>query len=125
MAQTRCPARGAAVQFERLHAVILLALGVLLLLVQAFLMLQGFDRRATQPRPTDQSEQVESRRDYQALHSVEYIPGIAGAGLVVLGTTILVRRQKEMLKVLEAMDRFSKQHPGNESGGQPRRATPR
>lgn len=106
-------------QFERFHGVLLVLLGGLLLLVQGFLTFQGLDRSATRPQPTDQSAQVESRSGYRPLHPVEYIPGLAGAGLVVLGTMILARRQKEIL------DQFSKEHPGDDPAREPRRATPR
>lgn len=106
-------------QFGRLHAVLLVLLGGLLLLVQVFFTFQGLDRSASQPQPTDQTAKAESRRDYKPLHAVEYIPGVAGAGLVVLGTLALVRRQKEILA------EFSKEHPESKPGAEPRHATPR
>ena len=104
-------------QFGRLHGVILVLLGGLLLLVQVFLTFQGLVRSANRPQPTDQSAQAESRTGYRELHPMEYIPALAGVGLAIFGTIIIVRRQKEVL------DEFSKQHPSAKAGV--RRATPR
>ncbi len=97
-------------QFGRFHGVILLLLGGLLLFVQVILTLEGLDRSATQPRPTDQSAQAESKNGYAPLHRVEYVPGIVGVGLAALGTILLVKRQKEIL------DRFSQSQAGHNSG---------
>ena len=100
-------------QFGRLHGVILVLLGGLLLLVQVFLTFQGLVRSATRPQPTDQSAQAEFRAGYRTLHPMEYIPGLVGAGLAIFGTVMIVRRQKEIL------DQFSREHSGEKSGAEP------
>ena len=84
-------------QFGKFHGLTLLGLGGLLVLLQTFMIFQGLGRSASQPRPTDQSLQAESRATYRSLTPVEYVPGVAGVALLGLGVWLVARRQKEIL----------------------------
>jgi predicted amino acid dehydrogenase len=81
-------------QFGKFHGVALIALGVLLLMVQVYVIFAG--RANVEPlNPSDRITQTEPGA--ATLHVIDYLPGAAGVGLVALGGFVLMLGQKKLL----------------------------
>lgn len=78
-------------QFGRFHAIALLALGVLLLCAQAYVVFSGHGSEPkARPEQPEQSQQPASRPE----NAFEYLPGALGVVLVGLGGYTFVRRRE-------------------------------
>ena len=94
-------------QFGRFHAVVLLLLGLLLLLVQIYVVFEARSN-VTQTSPNDQTTQTQPETPYTRPHRIDYLPGILGVGVVGFAAYVLVQGQKrrvgESARDLESHD---------------------
>ena len=90
-------------RFGRFHAVALLTLGLLLLMLQAYVL---FETRANvaSSSPADQATRTGPDTPFARAHGIDYLPGLVGLGLVAAGGYVLVQRQKKLLEAADARD---------------------
>lgn len=80
-------------QFGRFHAAALLILGLLLLMVQVYVVFEARSN-VTRTSPPDQTTQTGPDTPFARPHRIDYLPGVLGLGLVAFGGYVMVQGKK-------------------------------
>jgi hypothetical protein len=86
-------------QFGKFHGIALLALGILLLFVQAYVIFEGRTDLG-RVNPPDQATQTEPGAATTS-NAIDYLPGAMGIGLVALGGFVLMLGQRQRPEQVE------------------------
>ena len=98
-------------QFGRFHAIVLIAFGALLLMLQSYMFIAS---RSNTPRPKpDETSSTESKAPVATGHSLIYLPGIVGLAMVGLGAYGIAQRQREVIAHADAQEDLARHSTPN------------
>jgi len=98
-------------QFGRFHSMVLIALGALLLTLQAYMI---FASGANTPRPRpDETSTTESKAPVSTGHMFIYLPGVVGLAMVGLGAYGVAQRQREIIAHADAKEELARHSAPN------------
>jgi hypothetical protein len=83
-------------QFGKFHAVAFLMLGVLLLLVQVYVVFEG-RANVAQTSPPDQTTETGPQTVFTRPNRIDYLPGALGFALVAFGGYVMLQGRKKRL----------------------------